>query len=313
MKKYLYSSLKYIVITILLIVNSSCLFEGQKEFKPVVKQQEPILEPRFNIIVKNYCVPKSVKRVSFNLLNRNYHLSSIGILPDVDGDGITDTDEISKVSELFGISPESEDTNGDRYSDAIVYNGLLTLQKQGDLPPCGMEDTDFDGLPDCVENVIGTNNLSIDTDRDGIADELEIFLGTSPMIGDSHIDTDMDGLTNFEEITIGTPINETNFKGAIEKYKLQYDLKLMNSDIIQDCYDYHVNNITYVTKRNSLEPNNKVEFYFIEERLGQTKMFKYAKLIPWSEYQRLQDVISKQGSNDIPTFEINYTDLKEKD
>lgn len=295
------------------LFHSSCLFEKQKEFTPIVKQTAPVLEPRFNIIIKNYCVPKNVKRISFNLLNRNYHLSSKGIIPDIDGDGIVDFDETSKVSELFGISPEAEDTNGDKYSDAIVYNGLLTLQKQGDLPACGLADFDFDGLPDCVENVIGTNNLLIDSDKDGIADELEIFLGLSPLIVDSHVDTDMDGLTNYEELVIRTPLNESNHLGSINTYKLIYNLLLSSSDTAQDCYDYHVNNISYVLKRNNLEANNKVELYFIEEIQGQVKMMKYAKLIPWSEFERLQAVLDKQGSSDLPTFEIDYTDLKEKD
>jgi hypothetical protein len=303
----------FFLASLLQVSLTSCLFEEKKEFTPVVKDVAPIYEPRFNILINNYCVSKSTKRVSFNVLNRNYHLSSKGIIPDIDGDGVTDFDETAKVAELFGISPESADTNGDRYSDAVIYNGLLTLQKQGDLPQCGLEDFDFDGLPDCVENVIGTNNLLIDTDKDGISDELELYLGLSPLIVDSHVDTDMDGLSNFEELVIRTPMNESNHFGSIETYKLAYDLRITSSDSNEDCYSYQVNNITYVLKRNDIETNNLVEFYFIEDFQGQVTMKKYSKLILWSEVERLQKLLSETESGQLPTFILNYADLKAKD
>ncbi|GHU55894.1 hypothetical protein FACS1894132_12650 [Clostridia bacterium] len=78
-------------------------------------------------------------------------------------------------------------------------------------------DSDYDGLPDYYELLIGTNKYAEDTDGDGLPDGYEILtLGTDPIlldtdsnaILDSDEDFDHDNLTNFEEYLLETnPMN----------------------------------------------------------------------------------------------------------
>ncbi len=309
MHKNIYSPLLGLA---LVISSSGCVVdEKKKDFTPISKSAAVTPEPRFNIVIKNYCVAKNIKRVGFNVVNRNYHLTYKGVVADIDSDGISDADESTEVAALFGISPEKYDTNGDKYSDAIIYNGMITFQKQGELPLCSLGDLDADGLPDCAENVLGTDPQHSDSDRDGISDELEVFIGLNPIIKDSHLDSDMDGVSNYDELVARTPLYESNHLGAINFYKINYNLIAESSDNIQDCYTYKANNITYQVKRPT---NNMLELYFIEDIAGSIKHLKYSRLIQWSDYQLLHAEISKNGGkNELPTFTIEYADLLKKD
>lgn len=78
-------------------------------------------------------------------------------------------------------------------------------------------DSDEDGLPDFVEEQIGTDINNEDTDSDGLTDYQEYyFLGTDPLVYDSitkgvsdaDADSDDDGLSNIKEFELGTkPFN----------------------------------------------------------------------------------------------------------
>lgn len=308
---YMQTFYSFFIPLIAMMILSGCLNQSSKKFIDIKAAELQITNPRFNIVINNYCVPKSTKRVNFNLLNRNYHLTAKGVMADIDSDGIIDMEEETEVAALFGISSKHYDTNQDKYSDAIVYNGMITLQNQSELPQCNEGDLDQDGLPDCAEYVVGSDPEKTDSDGDGIPDELEIFIGLSPLIKDSHIDTDMDGLSNYEELLLRTPLYEHNKLGSIDTFKLHYELIPEINDAEKDCYTYKVQNISYQVKRAN---NNLVEIYFTEEINGMVKHSKYSRLILWSEIQKLHKEIMIKGKKDeLPTFTIEYADLIKKD
>ena len=107
---------------------------------------------------------------------------------DIDGDGLTDTQEVN----VFGTDHTNPDTDGDGLSDGAEVNVYGT----DPLNP----DTDGDGLTDGAEvNFHRTDPLNPDTDADGLTDSSEINLhGTDPLDSDS----DDDGLKDGREVNI---------------------------------------------------------------------------------------------------------------
>ncbi len=84
--------------------------------------------------------------------------------------------------------------------------------EQDDREAC-IKDTDDDGLPDWIENILETDISKADTDGDGMTDYDEyVTVLTDPLkrdsIGKGHSDAeydfDSDGLTNSEEVSIGS-------------------------------------------------------------------------------------------------------------
>ncbi len=108
------------------------------------------------------------------------------ILPDTDGDGLTDGEELT-----------------------YIFNG-----EAKPLNPCDL-DTDNDGLQDYDEYIRDTDGTSKDSDGDGLEDrdEIEIYL-TNPLDPDSDSDTLTDGaevLTDWPyPLTTDTPTCQTD-------------------------------------------------------------------------------------------------------
>lgn len=76
-----------------------------------------------------------------------------------------------------------------------------------------LRDIDGDGLPDCVEQYLGSNPEMKDTDSDGLDDYYEVFVTYTDSVkpdsddngvNDDDEDFDEDGLTNLEEYTVST-------------------------------------------------------------------------------------------------------------
>lgn len=75
-------------------------------------------------------------------------------------------------------------------------------------------DTDSDGIPDYIEEQLGTDKTNPDSDADGISDYTEVIIGYNPLsndtdtngISDGDEDFDKDGLSNVTEIRLGTSI-----------------------------------------------------------------------------------------------------------
>lgn len=119
----------------------------------------------------------------------NAHSSPLGDAcnPDVDGDGLTNVQEIA-----IGTDPLNPDTDGDRQGDgAEIRCGSDPLSA---LSKVSGKDTDRDLIPDACEAIIGTNPNLVDTDGDGLGDGAEFFrLGTNPLVADTDGDGCVDG------------------------------------------------------------------------------------------------------------------------
>jgi hypothetical protein len=82
-------------------------------------------------------------------------------------------------------------------------------------------DSDMDGLPDYIEEKIGTDINNPDCDADGLTDCLDLLWGYNPLsndtdangITDGNEDCDNDGLTNLQEIELGTEIGSYDTDG----------------------------------------------------------------------------------------------------
>ena len=99
------------------------------------------------------------------------------------------------------------------------------LPGTGTDPLGGMTDTDGDGLPDKLEEELGTDPAQPDTDNDGMNDGWEVEHGFDPLVdnddpdvdsdptNDSNYDADGDGLKNGEEAVWGTDPHEPDSDG----------------------------------------------------------------------------------------------------
>lgn len=272
---------------------------NQKEFQPLVKKEVLEEAKTFNIEIDNYCIPQSNQRISFFLINRNYHLTSEKMISDFDGDGVADVDESSNYGQSLGIDEKKYDSNIDGYSDGIIFYSGISLDEQNKLEKCGIIDSDNDGLPDCAEALLGTNDHEMDTDKDGIPDELEIFTHLNPLSPDGLLDTDLDGISNFNEVSLGTPWQEKNQNNQyIADHTLMYEQESISTNGQEQCFRYHIKNIPYEFSRN----DNVIEFYFAEQIAGKIQFKIFSR--------KIKPDLLKNATNQKPAqFFFQYADL----
>ncbi|UCE10287.1 MAG: M20/M25/M40 family metallo-hydrolase [Candidatus Thorarchaeota archaeon] len=115
--------------------------------------------------------------------------------PDIDGDGLSNLDEIN----VYGTDHLSSDTDTDGMPDGWeVVNGLDPLSA-GDR----FADPDEDGLSNLDEFWVGTDPHNNDSDSDTMPDGWEIENDLDPTVDDSFLDSDGDGLLNSLEYAYG--------------------------------------------------------------------------------------------------------------
>jgi len=151
-------------------------------------------------------------------------------VPDIDGDGVLNTDEIAN-----GTDPNDPDTDDDGVNDGEETNGIddpttpyVPIGTSDPLDPCDPNpnntvcDSDLDGLPNDDEVTAGTDPNDSDSDDDGVLDGEEVngvdntstpwvTTGTSdpnnpcdPNPNNALCDEDGDGISNPDEAVIGT-------------------------------------------------------------------------------------------------------------
>ena len=113
-------------------------------------------------------------------------------LPDTDGDGLPDRDELAA-----GTDPTDPDTDGDGLPD--------TERPSSPTDP----DSDDDGLDDGHERSLGSDPLSADTDGDGLPDGFEVDHGADP----TRVDTDGDGLDDRRELLMLSAVDDPDTDG----------------------------------------------------------------------------------------------------
>ena len=156
--------------------------------------------------------------------------------PDIDGDGVTNEQEI-----IDGTDPLKADTDGDGVIDGKEKTDgtdpkdsckfILASQTLATSTAWNTADCDGDGVTNAQEKADGTDPLKADTDGDGVPDGIEKANRTSgtnpcsfvlasqtlpPSSAWNAADCDGDGLTNAREKTLGTnPLNpDTDFDGV---------------------------------------------------------------------------------------------------
>ncbi len=111
-------------------------------------------------------------------------------------------------------------------ADFRVYAAALGPDEIGDLLEA-YADLDGDGLPNILEQALGTNPASPDTDGDGIPDAWEHDHGLNPLLSaDAARDPDGDGLTNLREFALRSnpSATDTDGDGMPDAWEVQYAL-----------------------------------------------------------------------------------------
>ena len=135
---------------------------------------------------QNLSVTLTANNGSIGLAQRDLVAIIIRPTGDLDGDGLTNQDELTRSTDL-----QASDSDDDGLSDN------LEVTTYGTSPH--LEDSDEDGVSDSAEvRSHGTDPLSPDTDDDGLTDQRELRVGSNPL----KADTDGDGQWDGSEVNV---------------------------------------------------------------------------------------------------------------
>ncbi|MCB0366647.1 MAG: hypothetical protein H6624_00385 [Bdellovibrionaceae bacterium] len=224
----------------------------------LVAGPKPIPQKTTAVYIKNYCPTDGYRFTEIFSFNSSsqlkieayehlyYHIS------DYDRDGLSDEFEKEQdVIDTFNIGWGLWDTNGDGYSDFLMYAIGYDKDNQVRLSSCAQatQDTDDDGLPDCAEDVLRTDYTKPDSDNDGVPDGIEYRFGTNPSDPmDVITDYDQDGLTVMQELKANLPHRFTNNE-LINSKAYKYDVETFYNGS-QDCYNVRISNIPVMDVSN---------------------------------------------------------------
>jgi hypothetical protein len=189
---------------------------------------------------------------------------------DTDGDGIED-----QIEESLGSKIDQADSDGNGVSDGVEYrskgkpcNGMgcsEDLALRDNYLPCqGLpktvtgttyvyQDSDNDGLNDCEEWILRSDQYSFDSNFDGVSDgaafrnRMQFIAGTNDMLGDP----DFDGQSNYMELKRNTPMNSALAKVVPSSYFLVPDNEKSTAEI--ECYELIVKDVATLGFDNRIQ------------------------------------------------------------
>ena len=154
------------------------------------------------------------------VFNPNIAIENGKVVPDSDGDGLSDDEEIMLSGSPDGGCPDprNPDSDNDGVGDAIEIMlkapGLTFDPCHADVfDACSMltppyEDRDQDGLNDCEEALLRTDPTLVDTDKDGIPDLVEVRRGGNPLADDTLMVTAHDGIADGDKMKEGLYVSQ---------------------------------------------------------------------------------------------------------
>ncbi len=157
--------------------------------------------------------PLDLSAVEITVVDLAYHLTD-----DADVNGIPDYLEFIGGGNIIDPTPTPVPTDTPTITPTEEPTGTPTTEPTGTETPTPTPiidyeaDQDLDGLPDYIEEQLGTDPLKADTDDDLLNDYIEVMTGYNPTnpdsdgngITDGNEDCDGDGLSNIFELQIGT-------------------------------------------------------------------------------------------------------------
>lgn len=195
--------------------------------------------------------------------NRNAAVRNGQVVPDSDGDGLSDDEE-----SVLGTDPGNADTDGDGLQDGLEVSVGLDPKTPTTIGDCdAFRDFDKDGLTDCEERVLGTDFCTGDTDNDAVPDGVEQGFGTNPLQPEEAKDDDHDGFTNLDEIKAHTDPHSSDLAFHADH---SYGYTIADAAPTVDgraCYDFQVTNIQLVhtlasTDGERAAGDNDIALYF---------------------------------------------------
>ena len=195
-------------------------------------------------------------------------------LPDLDGDGIADSNDsdidgdgvLNSDEEKINSNPFDKDTDADGKLDGDEFKKDTDKDGISDVLESAKADKDQDGVVDELD--ADDNNVNNDSDNDGYSNIDEKKAGTNPLDENSKpapVDTDKDG--KIDKVEKGKDADGDGKSDVIESAKLDADsdgvvdeLDAENDNPNNDTDNDGMSNIDEVKAgTNPLDPNSKVE------------------------------------------------------
>lgn len=190
-----------------------------------------------------------------------FELGTNALLPDSDDDGYQDLLEVRRLGTSFdpldpclpplvrAVGAPATATCGpavppDQLRTTVNCEYTVAFDNDLNRQVKRFDDDDFDGVNDCEESLLDTNDTSPDTDADGIPDLVDHISGLDPARWDYDRDEDQDAVPNGQEIAWHlNPIIQQTPTLQRERYRYQRD-RVADSLDGRACYDFEVRNVT---------------------------------------------------------------------